>query len=105
MDRAHGVAGSLLWFATSFLMPFLRSVRVRPGEISGPMGYGVHTLRLERLDLPRCRLDDAGQALLVDQVGSELFLGLLDLRPEEIHEALVIFGLDPAQLRRTRLDA
>lgn len=100
---ATALAGSLLVFATSFLMPLLRSVRVRPGEISGPAAYGIHTLRLERLDLARSFVDEPGQALLVDRVGSQLLLSRMDLREAEIVEALEISGLDPDRLRRVAM--
>ncbi len=95
------LAGSLLVFGISFVMPYLHTVEVEHGRIAGPSGYGINTLRLERIDLRRSHIDELGQATLVDDLGSELVLSRLLLPADEIAEAVALFGLDPDALART----
>ena len=92
--------GSVLVFLVSFVMPFLSAVVVEPGRISGPSGYGMNTLHLERLDRVRCGIDRLGRTVLVDDLGSRLVLDAAGIRADEIDEALRIFGVDPATLGR-----
>jgi len=97
------MAGSVLAFGISFLMPFLQTVVVRHGEISGPSGYGVNTLRLEKIDLEKSCIDESGRAVLVDSLGSVLTLTPAMLTAEEVHEAVKLFGLDPQSITRTKM--
>ena len=100
---ATAIAGSILLFCISFLMPFLLAVVVHNGEISGPSGYGVNTLRLERIDPARTRMDAMGGVVLVDDLGSELRLAPGMLSAAEVREAIAIFGLDPETIARTKV--
>ena len=97
------MAGAVLVFGISFLMPFLQTVVVRYGEISGPSGYGVNTLRLEKIDLARSLMDETGRAILVDSLGSVLMLTPGMLSPEEVREAVALFGLDPETITRKKM--
>ena len=101
---AVAIAGAFLQFCVSFIMPWLQTVRVRPGELHAPAGYGDNILKLERIDLSKCKLDST-QAIVVDDLGSRIVLrvGLLSL--EEIVEILVIFGLDPRAIAEVQLRA
>lgn len=92
--------GAFLLFCISFVMPFLSTVVVRPGCISGPSGYGMNTLYLDRLDLARCGIDSLGRTRLVDDLGSRLILDEAGISRAEIDEALRVFGLDPDTLAR-----
>lgn len=94
------LAGSVLVFGVSFVMPFLCTFHVKPGEISGPSGYGINTLRLDRLDHGRTRLHASGEVELVDDLGSRLHLSRAYLTGEEILDALRIFGVDPQSIAR-----
>jgi hypothetical protein len=97
------MAGAVLVFGISFLMPFLQTVVVRHGEISGPSGYGVNTLRLEKIDPARTFMDETGQAILVDDLGSVLVLAPIMLSAEEVREAVTLFGLDPGAIARKKM--
>ena len=63
-------------------------MNVQHGVISGPSGYGINTLRLERIDHGRSSVSGTGEARLVDDLGSTLALSPLLLSPEGIHEAV-----------------
>lgn len=102
---ATAIAGSVLLFDISFLMPFLMTWEVRHGVISGPAGYGVNTLQLERIDDGRSRIRADGSVMLVDDLGSTLHLPRGYLAQDEIVEMLEILGVDARRLPKAGLEA
>src|SRR5688572_25696465 len=99
---ATAIAGALLVFGISFIMPWLQTVRVRPGVLQAPAGYGDNVLKLDRIRMAHCHRDALGNATLVDDLGSRITLRANLLAAEEIDEILVIFGIDPGALDDTR---